>query len=279
MYLSPKHISYLIVFGLLSVCDDVKRMANCSISIVGSVSTQISSRLMESPNLLWPEDSVQGSGRMLFSSNDTPPLPDTNDIRSLRYIQHREENNTGTISEHQSNYRISRDSSNSSQTSDSCSYSDSASSSEGSTLLPQPSSARLLTSFQNRSAEEATLLMHYLDYVFFIQFPFYDDSFSSTGRGWLFTLLAGEESTYSATLALSNCLPRSSHIQMQMAANGESHLKVNNKYYTSALRRLQLSLAEAPNWSASVRFSRSLQATTCMLQLIFFEVRCLLVTS
>lgn len=223
---------------------------------------------MESPTLLWPEGSVLGSARMLFSSNDTPSPPETNDIRSLRYVQHREENNTRTIDGHQSNYRISRESSNSSQTSDSCSYNDSASSSEGNTLLPQPSSARLLTSFQNHSAEEAALLIHYLDHVFFIQFPFYDDSFSNTGRGWLFTLLTGEESTYSATLALSHCLPRSNHIKMQMTANGESHLKVNNKYYTSALRRLQLSLAEAPNWSASEKFSRSLQATTCMLQLI-----------
>jgi hypothetical protein len=118
--------------------------------------------------------------------------------------------------------------------------------------------------------------MHYLDHVFFIQFPFYDHSFSTPGRGWLFTLLTGEESLYSATLALSQCLPRSSHIQMQIATNEEPHPKSDNKYYTSALRRLRMSLAKVPNWSPSIRFSRSLQATTCMLQLIFFEVRRLL---
>ena len=181
----------------------MKKIANSSISIVGSVSTQFSFRLMESPNILWPEESLLGSGRMLFSSNDTPPSPETSDTRSLRYIQHREENNTETISGQQNDYEISRDSSNISQTSDSSSYSEPSSSSKGNTLLPQPSSVSLPTSFQNHSAEEATLFMYYLDHVFFIQFPFYDDSFSNTGRGWLFTLLTGEESLYSATLALS----------------------------------------------------------------------------
>jgi hypothetical protein len=227
---------------------------------------------MELGYLLWPEDMLLGSGRMLFSSHDTPPSPETIDTGSLRYIQHRTENNTETRSGQQHDYGISRNSSNSSYTSGSSSYSEPASSSNGNTLLPQPSSTTLSISFQNNSTEEATLLMHYLDHVFFIQFPFYDNSFSTPGRGWLFALLTGEESLHSATLALSQCLPRSSHIQMEIPTNEEPHPKSNNKYYTSALCRLRLSLAEAPNWSASTRFSRSLQATTCILQLIFFEV-------
>jgi len=43
--------------------------------------------------------------------------------------------------------------------------------------------------------------MHYLDHVFYIQFPFYNPI--EEERGWLFSLLTRHVSVYHATLALS----------------------------------------------------------------------------
>jgi hypothetical protein len=51
--------------------------------------------------------------------------------------------------------------------------------------------------------KEAELLMHYLDYVFPLQFPFYKHSAISGGRGWLLSLLLQLEPLYHAALSLS----------------------------------------------------------------------------
>jgi hypothetical protein len=50
---------------------------------------------------------------------------------------------------------------------------------------------------------EGALFMHYLDHVFYIQFPFYNSTPTNAGRGWLFQLLMRDKSVYHAALALS----------------------------------------------------------------------------
>jgi hypothetical protein len=52
--------------------------------------------------------------------------------------------------------------------------------------------------------EEAGLLMHYLDYVFPLQFPFYKHSAVNGGRGWLLSLLLQLEPLYHAALSVSS---------------------------------------------------------------------------
>lgn len=52
--------------------------------------------------------------------------------------------------------------------------------------------------------EEAGLLMHYLDYVFPLQFPFYKHSAIKGGRGWLLSLLMQLEPLYHAALSVSS---------------------------------------------------------------------------
>lgn len=50
------------------------------------------------------------------------------------------------------------------------------------TLIPTPPK-------ENLEFKEAILLIHYMDHVLYIQFPFYNDSLSHHGRGWLLSLL------------------------------------------------------------------------------------------
>jgi hypothetical protein len=52
--------------------------------------------------------------------------------------------------------------------------------------------------------EEASLLMHYLDSVFPLQFPFYKHSAVKGGRGWLLSLLMQLEPLYHAALSVSS---------------------------------------------------------------------------
>lgn len=52
--------------------------------------------------------------------------------------------------------------------------------------------------------EEAILLMHYLDQVFPLQFPFYKHSSIKGGRGWLLSLLTQLEPLYHAVLSISS---------------------------------------------------------------------------
>jgi C6 transcription factor Pro1 len=52
--------------------------------------------------------------------------------------------------------------------------------------------------------KEASLLMHYLDYVFPLQFPFYKHSAIKGGRGWLLSILMQLEPLYHAALSISS---------------------------------------------------------------------------
>lgn len=50
------------------------------------------------------------------------------------------------------------------------------------------------------SQEEANLIMHYLDHVFYIQFRFYSPTVSEPGRGWFLSLLTRTKPLYHAAL-------------------------------------------------------------------------------
>jgi hypothetical protein len=74
--------------------------------------------------------------------------------------------------------------------------------------LPTPSTSQLDLEETRQSPpllceEETDLLMHYLDFVFPLQFPFYKHSAIKGGRGWLLSLLMQLEPLYHAALSLS----------------------------------------------------------------------------
>jgi len=114
-----------------------------------------------------------------------------------------------------------------------------------------------------REDKEDELFMHYLDKVFYIQYPFYN-SRNTQSRLWLFSILRRVRSVYHATLALSE-----RHIQSMV----ESSLQIQaNKmnYYDMALRELELSIAECSRGTDSL--IHNVEGSTCILQILFCEV-------
>jgi hypothetical protein len=89
--------------------------------------------------------------------------------------------------------------------------------------------------------EEAGLLMHYLDYVFLLQFPFYKHSAIKGGRGWLLSLLMQLEPLYHAALSVS-----SYHMHFEdYAHQHELHFgSIENVRELAACPRLESQLTE-----------------------------------
>lgn len=89
--------------------------------------------------------------------------------------------------------------------------------------------------------KESGLLMHYLDYVFPLQFPFYKHSAVKGGRGWLLSLLMQLEPLYHAALSIS-----SYHMHFEMFAH-EYELRfgsIDNTRELPACSRLESQLTE-----------------------------------
>jgi hypothetical protein len=109
--------------------------------------------------------------------------------------------------------------------------------------LPSTSTSALDEEVANRPRpvlceEEAGLLMHYLDYVFPLQFPFYS---AIKGRGWLLSLLMQLEPLYHAALSVS-----SYHMHFEEFAHKyELHFgSLENERELPACSRLQSQLTE-----------------------------------
>ena len=116
---------------------------------------------------------------------------------------------------------------------------------------------------------ESSLMMHYLDHVFFIQFRFYAPSIATGGRGWLLSLLTQTKPLYHAALSLSACLAQE---------GGEArtdYLQELERHHNLTLEELQLFI-QAHSEHASTAFGGNVQILACMVQLISFEVRLLL---
>jgi hypothetical protein len=110
------------------------------------------------------------------------------------------------------------------------------------------------------------LFMYYLDEVFYDQYPFYN-SHCKQSRGWLYSVLKRARSVYYATLALSE-----RHIQSTVESAVLPTLSKKSNYHALACREMELSTREA-SWSGTACQDRSVEGITCILQLLFFEVR------
>lgn len=89
--------------------------------------------------------------------------------------------------------------------------------------------------------KEVGLLMHYLDYVFPLQFPFYKHSAVKGGRGWLLSLLMQLEPLYHAAISVS-----SYHMHFELFAH-EYELRfgsIENARELPACSRLESQLTE-----------------------------------
>lgn len=118
---------------------------------------------------------------------------------------------------------------------------------------------------------EATLLMHYLDRVFPIQYRFYRPSETDDGRGWLLALLTRTNLLYHAALSLSA-------LHLQVLRNireegGEGRVEESAelfKHYSLALKELQHYIQLEQQGKD---FRGKLQILACTVQFISFEVR------
>lgn len=114
---------------------------------------------------------------------------------------------------------------------------------------------------------EAQLLVHYLDYIFPLQYPYYKDEPSLGGRGWLFWLLMKRGPLHQAVLTLSAL-----HHHTQSAGapgNRESELI---EYHTNALQRLRQVLQDCDMDKFAESRQQMVEFLACGSALISFEV-------
>jgi hypothetical protein len=135
-----------------------------------------------------------------------------------------------------------------------------------------PASTKSLTQEAVVNLQEATLLMCYLDHVFYIQFPCFE-SFPSSGiRGWLFSHLRQTNWLFNSTIALAKVyqrsLPQTSHDDLLDFDDADDV----GQCYDSALQGLQLALKESHTWTGSIRQTNAVRALMCTSQLMYFEV-------
>ena len=106
---------------------------------------------------------------------------------------------------------------------------------------------------------EDDLLMHYLDEVFYIQYPFYNFP-NKQSRGWLLSSIKRTRSAYHATLALSQ-----RHLQSTAEISLRSRLHNKPSYNIMALQEMEVTMDKSSS-------SREPASITCVLQVIFYEV-------
>lgn len=138
------------------------------------------------------------------------------------------------------------------------------------------SSSRELRLPSSLAEDEACLLMHYLDYVFPLQFPFYKPPPFEGGRGWLLTFILANPPLWYATLGLS-----AYHIHAATLTNKAGQANLNavedfNDYHTMSLNRLRHCLVNFESTSNTGNIESQIGILASMIQLVSFEVRLLI---
>lgn len=119
---------------------------------------------------------------------------------------------------------------------------------------------------------EDALFMHYLDRVFYVQFPFYH-SRDRQGRGWLFSILKRVKPAYFATLALSQRDLLSEQLQHSDFGSALARLRAKNNYYDLAIRGTQHIIEKSYTWNGGNELANCIEGLTSIIQLLFWEVR------
>jgi hypothetical protein len=119
---------------------------------------------------------------------------------------------------------------------------------------------------------EDTLFMHYLDQVFYIQYPFYCFH-NRQGRGWVLAILRRARSAYHAALALSE-----RHLLPVPLDKGDTtasliQLRTQNGHYNLAIQELQRMIRDSCTSTGLAAVKPSLEVLMTLLQIFFFEVR------
>nr|CBY93782.1 TRI10 protein [Trichoderma brevicompactum] len=117
--------------------------------------------------------------------------------------------------------------------------------------------------------KEISLLMHYLDGVFPLQFPFHERRYVGK-REWLLTILASTRPVYYATLSLS-LLHKEACLHEFEAELAEIWQKEKMRYYILALQESQQQLDALDTAYGIAKMKGNIHALASTLQLISFE--------
>lgn len=124
-----------------------------------------------------------------------------------------------------------------------------------------------------RYEREASLLMHYLDHVFPVHFPFYNPPIAEGGRNWLLASLTSSRSAYYATLGLSELHSQAVHSHGKEGKGAD--YEEQETHYKKACRHLQqdYDLDSLTFGKNSSELRKLIQLSVSVLQLMSYEVR------
>lgn len=121
---------------------------------------------------------------------------------------------------------------------------------------------------------ESFLLMHYLDFVFPLQFPFYSPQPREGGRGWFLGLLMRAKPLYNTALTLAayhhNLVMVSSSKRLSDTP-AQSWFELE-RFYSSALQGLGEHVGDLSKKGLREGLKDSIEVLACVIQLIMFEV-------
>jgi hypothetical protein len=118
---------------------------------------------------------------------------------------------------------------------------------------------------------EDSLFMHYLDDVFYAQYPFYHLE-NRQGRGWVLAILRRTKSAYHAALGLSELHLLLTPLNREGVANNLIQLRKPSGYFGKAVQKLQTMIFESHAFTGPAAVKPSLEILMTLLQLFFFEV-------
>jgi hypothetical protein len=126
------------------------------------------------------------------------------------------------------------------------------------------------------SVEEYTLLMHFLDEVFPLQYPMYRPHIFEGGRGWLLGLLLRTKPLYHASLALSSYHRRMSiHEKLSERCRALSFVR-QGEQLQACLVEVQHAIRSVDRFVQHGAPSDGMGVVSSIVQLVFFEVNFML---
>lgn len=139
------------------------------------------------------------------------------------------------------------------------------------TQSPSCVSCSLTTMMDGYHGREATLLMHYLDVIFPLQFRFYRPSVSEGGRGWLLSILLHTKPLYHAALSLSAY--HQSAMYSGNGSNASDNILVDlQRHHSLALVGLRQHIDRLSLEIGMGNVNTKVEILACMICLISFEV-------
>ena len=136
-------------------------------------------------------------------------------------------------------------------------------------LLHQQHESLVLSSINER---ESCMLMHYLDFVFPLQFPYYRPRPAEGGRGWLLSLILGTSAFFHAVLSLSQYHIQASATYDTVTPCSPNILEEIERHHTLALTRLRCHIEDSENARKTNDMTIQIGSLGCMIQLVSFEV-------